>query len=96
VHSTAVARRQSGAENSTVTVCVPSVGGVTPGVASLPVIESYNQIAIGGILMRDWIGQAMRAPDTVVDEVATGTIGRLPGVDPFPCVVSSPSGAFLD
>lgn len=56
----------------------------------------YNSVTIGGTLMRDWLGQAMNAPDTLTDEIATGTIEQdRPGVLPFPCAVSSPSGAFL-
>jgi hypothetical protein len=37
---------------------------------------SFNAITIGGTLMRDWLGQAMAAPDSVIDKVTTGTMAR--------------------
>jgi hypothetical protein len=56
----------------------------------------YNNVTIGGTLMRDWLGQAMNAPATLTDKIATGTLEQdRPGVLPFPCTVGSPSGAFL-
>lgn len=56
----------------------------------------FNNVTIGGTRMRDWLGQAMSSPDTLVDKIAQGTIeADHPGVNPFPCTVGSPSGAFL-
>ena len=55
----------------------------------------YNQVFVDGVLMHDWIGQAMSNPDGVVDLVGTG-LTSVNGVLPFPCDVGSPSGAFLD
>jgi hypothetical protein len=41
------------------------------------------------------LDQAMASPDAVIDEVATSTIEQdYPGIDPFPCTVGSPGGAF--
>jgi hypothetical protein len=55
----------------------------------------YNQVFVDGVLMRDWVGQAMTDPDGVVDLVGTG-LQSVNGVLPFPCDVGSPSGAFVD
>ncbi|MBY0280473.1 pectinacetylesterase family protein [Candidatus Binatia bacterium] len=55
----------------------------------------YNFVVTGGILMRDWIYQAMIDPDGVVDRVGEG-LTSINGVQPFPCDVGSPSGAFVD
>lgn len=45
--------------------------------------SNWNTATIGGTLLRDW--------------VATGTLELdRPGVQPFPCSVGSPSGAFVD
>lgn len=55
----------------------------------------YNLVVTDGVLMRDWIYQAMVDPDGVVDRVGTG-LTSINGVQPFPCDVGSPSGAFLD
>ncbi len=56
----------------------------------------YNTV-VGGTSLATWLGAAMSDPDGVVDKVATGTLETdYPGVAPFPCVVGSPSGAFLD
>jgi hypothetical protein len=55
----------------------------------------YNGADVGGVLLRDFLGQAMANPDGVVDLVGTG-LGSISGVLPFPCAVGSPSGAFLD
>jgi pectinacetylesterase len=57
----------------------------------------FNNWEIGGTLLRDWLGDAMANPDAVIDKVATGTLeADWPGVNPFPCTVGSPSGAFVD
>jgi hypothetical protein len=57
----------------------------------------WNNNAIGGTLLRNWVGDAMSDPDGVIDEVATGTLEvDRPGTMPFPCATGSPSGAFLD
>lgn len=57
----------------------------------------YNNLTIGGTRLRDWLGQAMNAPATLTDKVAQGTIvPDVNGALPFPCAVSSPSGAFLE
>lgn len=80
----------------------------TPGVRSFLFASSspihgmindvqWNTAAIGGTLLRDWVGGAMADPDGVIDKIATGTIeADRPGVLPFPCAVASPSGAFID
>jgi hypothetical protein len=79
----------------------------TPGVRSFLFASSdpihgmindanWNTASIGGTLLRDWVGAALASPDAVIDKIATGTIeADRPGVDPFPCTVGSPSGAFL-
>lgn len=57
----------------------------------------WNTGAIGGTLLRDWVGDAVTDPDGVIDKVATGTVeADRPGVLPFPCTIGSPSGAFVD
>jgi hypothetical protein len=57
----------------------------------------WNTAPIGGTLLRDWVANAISDPDGVIDKIATGTIeADRPGVLPFPCVIGSPSGAFLD
>jgi hypothetical protein len=59
--------------------------------------NEIDQALIGGTLLRDWLGGAMSAPDAVIDKIATGDLETtVPGVNPFPCAVGSPSGAFLD
>jgi len=55
----------------------------------------YNDVVVDGVLMRDWLFQAMTDPDGVIDRVGTGLVS-VSGVLPFPCAVGSPSGAFLD
>lgn len=48
----------------------------------------FTNYAVGGILMRDWLAQAMTAPDTLVDAVEEGTLtNAYPGVSAFPCAV---------
>ena len=57
----------------------------------------YNGDVLGGVILRDFLGSAMSAPDAVVDHVGEGTLeADFPGVNPFPCTVTSPSGAFVD
>jgi hypothetical protein len=80
----------------------------TPGVRSFLFASSssihgmindgnWNNAAIGGTRLRDWVGGAFSDPDGVIDKVATGTIeADWPGVQPFPCAIGSPSSAFLD
>ena len=55
----------------------------------------WNFVVTDGILMRDWVWQAMVDPDGVIDRAGTG-LGSISGVLPFPCDVGSPSGAFVD
>lgn len=46
----------------------------------------YQSYAVDGIIMRDWLLQAMTAPDTLVDAVEEGTLTTdIAGVNPFPC-----------
>ncbi len=46
----------------------------------------FTGYAVDGIIMRDWLAQAMTAPDTLVDAVEEGTLTTdIPGVNPFPC-----------
>lgn len=48
----------------------------------------YTSYAVDGIIMRDWLAQAMTAPDTLVDAVEEGTLtADIAGVNPFPCAV---------
>ncbi len=54
----------------------------------------YHDAIVGGTSLSEWLGDAMAAPDTVVDKIAEGTLeADYPGIQPFPCSVSSPSGA---
>lgn len=57
--------------------------------------QRYNGADVGGVLLRDFLGQAMANPDGVVDLIGTG-LQSINGVLPFPCDVGSPSGAFVD
>ena len=56
----------------------------------------FNEVSVQGILMRDWLYQAMIDPDGVIDRVGTTGYQSMPAVLPFPCDVASPSGAFVD
>ncbi len=48
----------------------------------------FTTKAVDGIFMRDWLAQAMAAPDTLVDAVEAGTLTvDYPGVLPFPCAI---------
>ncbi|MEO8604217.1 MAG: pectin acetylesterase-family hydrolase [bacterium] len=48
----------------------------------------YTGYAVDGVLMRDWLAQAMTSPDAVVDAVEGGTlVTDFPGVLPFPCAI---------
>ena len=48
----------------------------------------FTSQAVDGIVMRDWLAQAMAAPDTLVDAVEEGTLTvDYPGVLPFPCAI---------
>jgi hypothetical protein len=59
--------------------------------------NNVDQALIGGTLLRDWLGDAMSAPDAVIDKIAEGDLQTtVPGVNAFPCAVGSPSGAFVD
>jgi hypothetical protein len=57
--------------------------------------QRYNGADVDGVLLRDFLGQAMANPDGVVDLIGTG-LQSVNGVLPFPCDVGSPSGAFVD
>lgn len=58
---------------------------------------AWNTATADGILLRDWVGGAMSSPAGVVDAVETGTVdANVAGVQPFPCDIGSPSGAFLE
>ena len=59
--------------------------------------EHWNGAVIGGTLLRDFVGNAMTNPAGVVDKIQEGTIvPDINGALPFPCTVSSPSGAFVE
>ena len=59
--------------------------------------STFYNVVIGGTTMAQWLGDAATDPDGVIDKIATGTIvPDINGAQPFPCMVSSPSGAFLD
>ncbi len=48
----------------------------------------FTTEAVDGIIMRDWLSQAMSSPDSVVDAVEEGTlVSDYPGVNPFPCAI---------
>jgi hypothetical protein len=48
----------------------------------------FTGYAVDGVLMRDWLAQAMTSPDTLADAVEEGTLTTsIPGVLPFPCMV---------
>jgi hypothetical protein len=58
--------------------------------------SAWDNVIIGGTRMRDWVAGVFTAPAAVIDKVALGTLeADIPGVQPFPCTVGSPSGAFL-
>lgn len=58
---------------------------------------NWNNATIGATLLRDWVGGAMTNPTAVIDKMQEGTLqADYPGVQPFPCTIGSPSGAFLD
>jgi hypothetical protein len=48
----------------------------------------FTGYAVDGIVMRDWLAQAMTDPDNLVDAVEEGTLTTdYPGVLPFPCAI---------
>lgn len=48
----------------------------------------FNNVAVDGTLLRDWLGGAFTDPDGVADNVESGTLAvDYPGVNPFPCSV---------
>ena len=50
--------------------------------------NNIDQAIIGGTRLRDWLGDAMSSPDTVIDKIATGDLETtVSGVDAFPCTV---------
>ncbi|MCW5891545.1 MAG: hypothetical protein KIT14_13480 [bacterium] len=56
----------------------------------------FTTLAAGGVVVRDYVHQAMTNPAGVVDHVDEGTlVADYPGVQPIACA-GSPSGAFLD
>jgi len=60
--------------------------------SSTHVIATKNSLfpsyAVDGIVMRDWLAQAMTAPDTLVDAFEEGTLTTsIAGVNPFPCTI---------
>ena len=58
---------------------------------------NWDTGAIDGVLMRDWVGNAMTNPGSVTDLSEEGTlVVDYPGVQPFACDIGSPSGAFVD
>ena len=58
----------------------------------------YTTLSAGDVVVRDFVSAAMANPASVVDEVDEGLSIDVtyPGVNPFPCSVGSPSGAFLN
>jgi hypothetical protein len=58
----------------------------------------YTTLTAEGVSARDYVAAAMTNPASVVDRVDPGADieTTYPGVNPFPCSVGSPSGAFLD
>ncbi|MDX2171233.1 MAG: pectin acetylesterase-family hydrolase [Deltaproteobacteria bacterium] len=48
----------------------------------------WNGDAIDGVLLRDWVGNAMASPNSVTDLIGLGTLENdFPGVLPFPCTL---------
>jgi hypothetical protein len=58
----------------------------------------YTGLSADGVDVRDYVAAAMSSPASVVDRVDEGDDieTTYPGVNPFPCSVGSPSGAFLN
>ncbi len=57
----------------------------------------WNNMTVGGTRLRDWVGGTMTSPDAIPEKIGQGTLqADFPGLLPFPCATSSPSGAFLD
>ncbi len=58
--------------------------------------NNWDNAIIGGTRMRDWVAGVMSNPTGVIDKTQEGTlVADFPGVQPFPCTIGSPSGAFL-
>ena len=65
---------------------LPAITASTHVIAVRPTV--YGAHPVDGILLRDWLAQAMSAPDTLVDAVEEGTlVTDYPGVNPFPCTI---------
>jgi len=48
----------------------------------------WNNDSIDGVALRDWVGNAMSAPDAVQDRIGLGTLETdYPGIQPFPCTL---------
>ena len=47
----------------------------------------FTTISSDGIVLRDWLAEAMSDPDHVADRVEEGTLATNPSIDPFPCGV---------
>ncbi len=48
----------------------------------------YTSEDVDGIVLRDWLAQAMSMPDTLIDAVEEGTlVTDYPGVNAFPCAI---------
>lgn len=59
--------------------------------------QEWNNMTVGGTRLRDWVGGAMTSPDAIPEKAGIGNLeASFPGLLPFPCATSSPSGAFVD
>jgi len=55
----------------------------------------YQTLTAGGVVLRDWLADAVADPTSVVSQADEGTlVTDYPGVDPIACL-GSPSGAFV-
>jgi hypothetical protein len=71
--------------------------GVSSPIHGQVLNTNWDTGSIDGMLMRDWVGQAMTNPAATTDRSEEGTlVVDYPGVQPFACDIGSPSGAFVD
>ncbi len=65
---------------------LPAITASTHVVATRETL--YTTKAVDGIIMRDWLANAMTDPDNVPDAVEEGTLTvDIPGVNAFPCTI---------
>jgi hypothetical protein len=67
---------------------LPAISASTHVIATRETL--YTDYAVDGIIMRDWLADAMTDPDGVVDAVEEGTLATDPehaGTNVFPCSI---------